>query len=309
MTNLTKARVRLNNDEEVTSKPAPTLKRPSAALAVETTNGTERYARLNKNFVIQKNTLGSTIAAHGITGIDLYVLLSILAEAQRQDRPDVRFHSEYDALRQLGMSDRTSDYDALRYALIVWSKVRFDFDKENWYRAIKFQPLGYMTKEARRRFEKERKAKQYRSRRFDRVWMIHSSKKGPGFSVILAPEFWKANRRDRFYCRAWLEVVRKLRLPYRILLALLIDAMPKINMYPDTLAATIGLRDKNPSRRLENIEIAVGAIIEATGWDINYNKLGDGRVRIRRIVEEEDDQADRWNAIPDDAPEGAPDWE
>ena len=113
------------------------------------------------------------------------------------------------------------------------------------------------------------------------MWRIVRHQNGKGFTVVLDELFYKANARLRYYCKLDLATARALHQPERILLALLIDAMPTIkNWSPETVARKIGMQDANPRRLLPRIEKAVEHIGELTGKDIVCSQDKNGRLRI-----------------------------
>ena len=77
------------------------------------------YARLSKNFVVNGD-LAKVAKERRLNGRDLYVLIALLAEAQRKDTRTLQFPSKYAILKLLGLSDRGGDYDALESALVKW---------------------------------------------------------------------------------------------------------------------------------------------------------------------------------------------
>ena len=87
-----------------------------------------RFARLSKNFVVNGD-LARVVKQEQLTGRDLYVLIALLAEAQRRDERELIFDSLYVILKLLGWSDRSSDYDALEHALSKWMTIEISIDR------------------------------------------------------------------------------------------------------------------------------------------------------------------------------------
>jgi hypothetical protein len=101
----------------LTKKPTP--ENPKEALY---------YARLRKNFVVNGD-LSRVAKEHSLNGRDLYVLIALLAEAQRRDTQTLQFPSTYAILKLLAWSDRGGDYDALESALAKWMGVEISIER------------------------------------------------------------------------------------------------------------------------------------------------------------------------------------
>ena len=92
------------------------------------TGPVRRYARLSKNFVVNGD-LARVAKERGLNGRDLYVLIGLLAEAQRRDTRTIQFPSIYAILKLLGWSDRGGDYAALESALAKWIGVEISIER------------------------------------------------------------------------------------------------------------------------------------------------------------------------------------
>lgn len=243
--------------------------------------GAEITARVNKNFVVQDEGFSSVVCG-GATGRDLQVLLLMLSEAQTTKSRRVKFASAYVVLQKLGWSHSGRDYRNLREAFDFWRDTGFRFDK--WYKSSDMvrKSRGYVSDpRARQKMKRDYDRKQRTERSFRRVWKIVRDRKGRGLTVVFDSSFHKANARLRYYCKLDLATARALHQPERILLALLIDAMPTIkNWSPETVARKIGMQDANPRRLMPRIEKAVEHVGELTGKDIVCSQDKNGRLRI-----------------------------
>lgn len=240
----------------------------------------DRFARLNKNFVNQNEGLGQIVER--VNGRDLFWLFAFLAEAQKNRNREVRFASEYTALKEFGIRITTRERRALRRALGLWRSIGFEF--KSWFHDEESQPLDGMVMErkAKVRLKRKRKKEQHRPRSFRRVWSVRRGNDN-SFTIIFRKDFYKANTHPGYWLHAWLNATRQLRYPHVIVLALLIDAMPVIRWTPAHLGEKIGLRDEKPARRMASLKKAVEAIEEATGWVINLQVLDSGLVLIERF--------------------------
>ena len=87
-----------------------------------------RFARLSKNFIVNGD-LAKVAKEQRLNGRDLYILIALLAEAQRRDTQTLQFPSTYAILKLLGWSDRSSDFDALESALAKWMGIEISIER------------------------------------------------------------------------------------------------------------------------------------------------------------------------------------
>ena len=153
----------------------------------------------------------------------------------------------------------------------------------SWYHAEETRRIGYMEKLARNRLRRKRRAKQTRRRVINGI-LQYRIRIGGGFSVRFTDAFWAIISLDKFYCRIYLDVARRLRYPHIMLLAGLLDAMGgTVRYYPKALARKIGLKDHQRGRLIKSLKLAVERIEGVTGQCITFKKLANGKLVIRRV--------------------------
>jgi hypothetical protein len=229
------------------SKPAPNRAAP-----------VRRYARLNKNFVV-KGDLARTAKTYNLSGRDLYMLIELLAQAQRQDTSTLEFRSAYAILKLLGWQYRKSDYDALYGALEKWMELEISIDKffvphgaVDVETEILAQDSGYK--------QKQRSRGLYVPMSFKEILDIEEV--DYAFQLSFSDEFCQVNeRRNGHFVKAVPSIVKQLRYPLEIYLYLLLDAFdgslrrkPKI----------IGLSFRSRPHFEQRLETALGRISETT---------------------------------------------
>jgi|TARA_B100000315_G_scaffold250152_1_gene282505 hypothetical protein len=287
VTTITKSRPKQNERQ------ASTLESPTKISSFKSASApaTIRFAKINKNLVIQQDGLGKIIAKFGVTGRDLYFLFGILAEAQKRGSRCIEFRSEYELLKCLDLPVDGQEHAALNRALRVWRNVGFVFG--SWYYAEETKGIGYMRKDAQAKLRKKRRAKQTRPNSLANIWCARHRLDGHELTISFSREFWEACELEKFYCKAFLNVIRKLRYPHTIMLALLLDAFGEIKWHPRTIAAKIGLRDTKPSRLIDSIKRAVDAIAAANGENIKFKVSKDGRLRIGKRIPKQNEEPPR----------------
>jgi hypothetical protein len=211
------------------SKPAPNRAAP-----------VRRYARLNKNFVV-KGDLARTAKTYNLSGRDLYMLIELLAQAQRQDTSTLEFRSAYAILKLLGWQYRKSDYDALYGALEKWMELEISIDKF-------FVPHGAVDVETEILAQDSGYKQKQRSR-----------------GLYVPMSFKEILDINGHFVKAVPSIVKQLRYPLEIYLYLLLDAFDgSLRRKPETLCKIIGLSFRSRPHFEQRLETALGRISETT---------------------------------------------
>lgn len=239
-----------------------------------------RYAKVNKNLLIQEGSLGLLVLKKRLTGRGFILFLELVAEAQLAESQDPKFHTDIDWLHRLGLPVTAQERVAMYEALAALRSATLDL---SWYHAEETRRIGYMEKLARNRLRRKRRAKQTRRRVINGI-LQYRIRIGGGFSVRFTDAFWAIISLDKFYCRIYLDVARRLRYPQMILLAGLLDAYGgRLHWFPEAIAQKIGLKPTKRGRLTTSIERAVGRIQEVTGQCITFRVHQNGKVLIRRV--------------------------
>ena len=234
-----------------------------------------QYARLSKNFVVNGD-LARVVKQEQLTGRDLYVLIALLAEAQKQDKRKIYFSSLYSILKLLGWSDRASDYDDLDRALDAWMTVEIAIPKF-YVPAESVDPeFDYLVRQRAGGGQKG----VYDSVTFKRILDIRRT--GDRIGVTFSKDFWNANsKEDGYFVKAWPDIVKQLRYPPEIFLWLLLSAFHgKLRRDLETLPWKIGLWPRSRPWIKNRIQQALDRINKAADRDYRMKITTRGIVRI-----------------------------
>jgi hypothetical protein len=224
----------------------------------------ERYARLSKNL----NAYGDLAGAGrevGLTGRDIHMFVVLLAEAQRQRNRRVEYSSLYEILALAGWRKRGREYRDASVALCRWEEIEVTLGK------------FFNTKLPKRVKDRHTEKKITNFIRF---------KEGPGRKVTITfgKMFWNTCLPDAgYFCRAWPDLVKRLRYPPEIFLYLLLDAHGhKIEWKLETVAQRMSLRPRSRPWMEERIGKALQRIIDETGKDYEAEMNPNGVIKIVR---------------------------
>jgi hypothetical protein len=199
-----------------------------------------RYTRLTKNLVIQP-VLADAVREYDLTGRDLYVLIALLAEAQRRSKRRLVFGTKRELLTFLEWRTRGEDYDALERALQRLSIVALHF--ERYHDPVKLKEIEDMPLLSRtaRAAERQRRLDQYSEERIARRLLRYNTLPSGGWSVVFTAPFWELVCGRGFFLKAYPAHIRHLRNPADMLLYMLIDAYDGLNWGFDKLAERMAL--------------------------------------------------------------------
>jgi hypothetical protein len=234
-----------------------------------------RFARLSKNFVVNGD-LAKVVKEHGLNGRDLYVLIALLAEAQRRDTRTIQFPSTYAILKLLAWSDRGGDYDALESALAKWIGVEISIERFFVSRRATTGSIDDFVELYGKGGKMSRRGS-YFPMHFPKV--IDVAADDGQICVSFPLDFWEANSKSlgRF-AKAYPGVIKQLRYPADILLFLLLDSfdgMQRIGM--EALCAKIGLSARSRPWVKRRLAVALARINSETN-EIYKIEVTDGDV-------------------------------
>ena len=241
-------------------------------------SGEVSYLALNKNFLSEEGFVSVVDRA-----VVLYILLAFLALAKKQKTRRLSFRSNYAALRAIGLVGSKKDYDALKHTLKFWKENGFIF--KSWFKGHK-KPPGYIKGEQnKRRVYRKREKEAHESRRFKRVWHTWKSRKVEGkFLIEFDQDFWDANIK-KYFCPTHISTLKRLLLNGNIQILLLYLVLAswdfKLNRQAGNIAAVIGLKERQPVRRLQILKRMVEKISVATGKPLDFLPKDNGVVLIK----------------------------
>ena len=223
-----------------------------------------RFTRLTKNLVIQP-VLADAVREYGLTGRDLYVLIALLAEAQRRGKRRLVFGAKRELLSFLDWGDRAKDYDALERALNRLSTMPLHFEKYHDPAKLKqIEDMPVLSREARAA-ERQRRMDLYSAERVARRILRVNALPSGGWSVIFTEPFWELVCGKGFFLKAYPAHVRQLRHPADILLYMLIDAYGGLNWGFDKLAERMAIEVHTRPRFAARILAGLDRITAVTG--------------------------------------------
>jgi hypothetical protein len=202
-----------------------------------------RYARISKNLVT-RGDLARAGRKVGLTGRDLHLLAVLLAEAQHRRKRRIVFSTLYEILELAGRRKRGNDYLAVKKGLGKLMDMTIDMDR------------FYIPRRRRNRHVKRRM----------RVLDMRFTSSG-GIAVKFDQDLWDSCLPETgYFCRAWPNMIWRLKHPPEIYLALLLDAYGhKISWGIEKIANRMGLRARSRPWIEDRIRIALERIDDATG--------------------------------------------
>ena len=255
-----------------------TIAQRKKARNVQTTKN-RGYARLNKN-IINKGELGRLIR-EGFTGRDFYVLVVLLAEAQRRGKRILIFKSDYAILKLLGWQYCSKDYVDLDCALKNWSKAKLEFET---FHKTKKKPRR-RRENALRRQELVSPWKPCAIEGFLSSYYLDDGR----VQIVFDRDFWKLNGKEGgYFVEAWPHLIKELKHPHHIALHLFIKGFTskldgrfgkELTRDMDKLAWILGMNMDRPRRFARRIEKALDRVNVVTR---NFYKC-----RVRRVQNDE----------------------
>ena len=234
----------------------------------EKKGGQWQAARINKNLIVNGD-LARIAHEFGLTGLDLHLLVTMMAYAQHRKKRGCPFRSHYQLLKLLGWPTTPEYYDRLDASLYRWEKVKIEIDR--WRPSVKMRRIkGHLSREGKRRRAAKRRRiaeKDTAPRVIPSVWKVNERESG-GLRVLFSSKFIDSHKTvSGYFVLAWPHEIRPLRRHRpEILLSMLLTAFKeaefKINL-PD-LMDRIGLTYRDRPSAEARILKAIDRINAAT---------------------------------------------